>query len=169
MALIKTHAYGNDFLLAAEADLAGVTDRTAFARRVCDRHRGLGADGLMWFSEDRDAVRAHLLNADGSSSELSGNGVRCLAAWIASERNLDIGRQIHIATDAGRKSLTLLERGGTRLRFRAAMGEPTELREETIDVDGTPIACVVLRVGNPQCDVLGHATETRLATIAAKL
>jgi diaminopimelate epimerase len=100
---------------------------------------------------------------------VSGNGVRCLAAWLARERRATVGESIDIATDAGVKRLELLaiERG--RYTFRAAMGQPEQLQRRTIDVDGTPIDAVTLRVGNPQCVVLGAVTQERLHTIAAKL
>jgi diaminopimelate epimerase len=110
-----------------------------------------------------------LLNADGSYSEVSGNGVRCLGAWLATNGNLAAGASVDVATDAGVKTLELLERDGTRLTFRAAMGQPEAVQLRTIDVAGTPIEAVTLRVGNPQCVVLGEVTEARLHTIAAKL
>jgi diaminopimelate epimerase len=167
--LIKTHAYGNDFLLARDGELAGIADPAAFTRLICDRHHGIGADGLMIYDERPEGARARLLNADGSRSEVSGNGVRCLAAWLAHGRDLASGAHVLIETDAGPKALTLLERDGARRRFRADMGAPTDLREETIDVQGEPVACVVLRVGNPQCVVLGHATPARLHGLASLL
>jgi diaminopimelate epimerase len=123
----------------------------------------------MVFEEATDGARAQLLNADGSPSEVSGNGVRCLAGWLATRRALGAGARLTIVTGAGPKALTLLERHGHRMRFRAAMGQPTELREETLDVAGASVSAVVLRVGNPQCVVLGHATPERLQTIAAGL
>ena len=168
MRLIKAHAYGNDFLLADRAEVPP-GDLPLLSRWICDRHRGVGADGLMVFAETSEGARAELLNADGSPSELSGNGVRCLAGWLATARNLPAGARLALDTGAGRKTLTLLERHGHRLRFRADMGQPADVREETIDVDGAPITTVVLRVGNPQCVVLGHATPDRLHTIAAQL
>lgn len=166
--LIKAHAYGNDFLLAPAGDVPA-TDRPSFARRICDRHRGIGADGLMTFEETAAGAAARLLNADGSPSEVSGNGVRCLAAWLALSRDLQPGARLEIDTEAGLKVLTLLDRSGRALRFRAAMGQPADVREETLDVADTLVAAVVLSVGNPQCVVLGHATEDRLRTIGAAL
>ena len=82
--LVKAHAFGNDFLLLEEAD-APVRHRSGRVRAgVCERHRGIGADGLIVYrGQPQAACRMPLLNADGSYSEVSGNGVRCLAAWIA--------------------------------------------------------------------------------------
>jgi diaminopimelate epimerase len=67
------------------------------------------------------------------------------------------------------KSLTLLERSGRRYTFRAAMGQPTDLALERILVNDTPIEAVTLRVGNPQCVVLGEVSIPRLHSIAAAL
>lgn len=168
IALAKAHAYGNDFLIADDASV-DARDAAEFARRVCDRHRGVGADGLMLTSPAEGGARMQLLNADGSYSEVSGNGVRCLAAWLAMREERAPGAIITILTDAGPKRLELLERDGARLTFVAEMGPPTELREVDLDVGGTRLRVVVLRVGNPQCVVLGPATADRLHTLASAL
>lgn len=165
MNLIKAHAFGNDFLLIEERELAD-TDRPAFARSVCDRHRGIGADGLLMFALKDQAASMRLLNADGSPSEISGNGLRCLAAWIA---HLGAGPQITIDTDAGPKKLELLGRSEQRYTFRAAMGQPERVMVESIMVEGRPIEAVTLRVGNPQCVVLGEVSVGRLHSLAAAL
>ncbi|HVL67858.1 MAG TPA: diaminopimelate epimerase [Vicinamibacterales bacterium] len=168
MRLVKAHALGNDFLLVDEAELASSVDRAAVARAVCDRHRGLGADGLIAYSAAEPLGMA-LLNADGSFSEISGNGVRCLAAWHASRRSARPGDSLAIHTDAGLKELTLLECEGPRFLFRAAMGRPENIERACLDVAGVPVDAVTLRVGNPQCVVLGWVTPERLHTLAAAL
>jgi diaminopimelate epimerase len=168
MKLVKAHAYGNDFLLMPEQEVA-VADRPALSRELCDRHRGLGADGLITYSEGPRGARMQLLNADGSYSEVSGNGVRCLAAWLARTRSLRAGQSIEIETDAGVKTLDLLDTDGRRVTFRAGMGQPEQIQQRSIDVDGTAVTAVTLRVGNPQCVVLGEVSEARLHSIAAKL
>lgn len=168
LTFIKAHAYGNDFLLLDAATLPPDTDRPALARAVCDRHRGMGADGLIFYSSSRP-VRMALLNADGSYSEVSGNGVRCLAAWVATEAGAESGAEIGIETDAGLKRLTLLERRDATLVFRAAMGQPEGVTRVPIDVNGEIVDAVTLRVGNPQCVVLGPVTHERLHGIASRL
>jgi diaminopimelate epimerase len=169
MSLVKAHAYGNDFLLLPEQEVKPNIDRAALARELCDRHRGVGADGLITYADGPRGARMALLNADGSYSEVSGNGVRCLAAWLARTRSLKPGQRVDVETDAGIKTLELLSSEGRRLTFRAAMGQPEHVQQRTIDVDGTPITAVTLRVGNPQCVVLGEVTEERLHAIASKL
>ena len=169
MSLVKAHAYGNDFLLMPEREVPPAADRPALARELCDRHRGVGADGLITYADGPRGARMALLNADGSYSEVSGNGVRCLAAWLARTRGLKPGQSVEVETDAGIKTLELLSSEGRRLTFRAAMGQPEQVQQRTIDVDGAAITAVTLRVGNPQCVVLGDVTEERLHTVAAKL
>ena len=156
--VVKAHAYGNDFVCAPAAE-AGA-DLPALARAICHRHHGIGADGLLLYTlRDRGASMT-LLNADGSWSELSGNGVRCLAAHVARVQSLPPGTTVTIETDAGVKSLELLARDGERYTFRAALGQPTNLRQATIAVLGESVVASVLEVGNPQCVVLGPLPDT---------
>ena len=168
MRLVKAHAYGNDFLLL-DTVLPSGTDRAALARAVCDRHRGLGADGLMIYERQTRGASMRLLNADGSRSEISGNGIRCLAAWLAHDRALAPGAVVEIETEAGVKRLELLARADRRCTFRAAMGAPEHIEETSIDVDGARTTAVTMRVGNPQCVVLGEVTEDRLHSLASRL
>ena len=77
----KAHAYGNDFLYVRAEDVAGAR-LDALAHEMCDRHAGVGADGLIVYEPAADEVRMRLLNADGSRAELSGNGVRALGALL---------------------------------------------------------------------------------------
>ncbi|MEO6223735.1 MAG: diaminopimelate epimerase [Vicinamibacterales bacterium] len=172
MELIKAHAYGNDFLLMSVADASRSPDLPALARQVCDRHRGVGADGLMVVEETAAGARTSLLNADGSHSEISGNGIRCVAAWLAHTRGLEADGHVLVDTDAGQKRVDVIRVDGLTYTCRAAMGQPEGLREEAIEVAGESIRAVVLRVGNPQCVVLGpaaHLTVDRLHSVAARL
>lgn len=169
--VVKTHAFGNDFLLVREGDLAGVANRPALARALCDRHRGIGADGLIAYADTPRGAAMTLLNADGSHSEVSGNGVRCLGAWLAARRGdaAGDGQGIDIDTEAGTKRLELLGVSGSRYTFRAAMGQPEDIAMVRLDVGGAVVDAVTLRVGNPQCVVLGPVTVERLHTLASAL
>jgi diaminopimelate epimerase len=169
MRFVKAHALANDFLLVASADAPPASGRPALTRRLCDRQQGIGADGVIFFTPIADGAGMHLLNADGSPSEVSGNGVRCLAAWLARDRNAGVGASLAIRTDAGVKTLRLEAVDGARLTFRAAMGMPEQLQQRTLDVDGTGVDVITLRVGNPQCVVLGEVSEARLRTLASRL
>ena len=104
--LTKHHGLGNDFLvlLGPAADLAGVGPE--HARRWCDRHRGIGADGLLLGATDdpRADLAMTLYNADGSRAEMSGNGIRCLAQAEAERRGVtDV--DLLVATDGGDRTV----------------------------------------------------------------
>jgi diaminopimelate epimerase len=151
--VVKAHAYGNDFLLLA-ADPATL-DAAATARALCHRHTGIGADGLILFTTGPRSATMQLWNADGSPSELSGNGLRCLAALLAKDQALGAGATVHVETGAGLKTLDILTADGASFEFRTQMGQPTNLRQEVIVVAGHTVTASVLGMGNPQCVVLG--------------
>lgn len=153
MNIVKAHAYGNDFLLVPAGGARG--DLPALARSACDRHTGVGADGLILYTLRERGATMKLLNADGSRSELSGNGLRCLAALVAYEQGLVPGVAVSIESEAGVKTLDFLAQDGCRYEFRAAMGHPTDIRQVQITAGGETVTATVLRTGNPQCVVLG--------------
>lgn len=174
MRLVKAHAYGNDFLLASwtDAEARFGADLAQLARLLCARHTGVGADGLMLVTPTAEGAATRLLNADGSPSEISGNGIRCVAAWLARRNHLEAGDRVVISTGAGDRPITILAREGRQVVCRADMGPATELADVVLDVDGQAVQCVTLRMGNPQCVVLGeasHLTADRLHTIAGRL
>lgn len=160
MTFTKAHAYGNDFLYV-ESDDHAASSWPETARAVCERHTGIGGDGLIVYRRTPDGASMRLFNADGSSAEVSGNGVRGLAALLVWQERAPAspGSGIAIDTDAGRKQLELLETEGTRSTFRAAMGSPTDIRDVQLDVGAETVAAVAMRMGNPQCVVLEAALD----------
>ncbi len=96
----KAHACGNDFLIVTEE--AARDSSNALMQRLCARNTGVGADGIeffRWTGPKWGRIRLH--NADGSIAEISGNGTRCVAAWMAQELNAQSGDELQIETDAG--------------------------------------------------------------------
>jgi len=154
MHFTKAHAYGNDFLYV-ETGAAGTRPLPALARELCDRHTGVGADGLIVFTRMPLGASMRLFNADGGAAEVSGNGVRGLAALLLDDDSRD-STDLTIETDAGAKRLTWIGRSGSRQTFRAAMGLPRDLRQVRIDADGEPLQAAVMDFGNPQCVVIGE-------------
>ena len=168
MNIVKGHAYGNDFLLVPAEAAAG--DLPSLARAMCHRHTGIGADGVVLYTLREGGATMRLLNADGSWSELSGNGLRCLAALVARTQGLQPGVQVAIDSEAGLKTLDLLEQDGERYQFRADMGQPTDIREVKIPVLGETITATVLRTGNPQCVIIGPLPAAdRFRTLGAAI
>jgi diaminopimelate epimerase len=153
----KAHAYGNDFLYV-DAKAIETADLAAATRRLCDRHRGVGADGLIVYSPTPLGASMTLLNADGSPAELSGNGLRGLAAILMRARDAQgttVNPVVEVETTAGVRLLTLESREGVRYVFAAEMGAPADVREETIEAGGEQLTVSILSMGNPQCVVLG--------------
>jgi len=159
--LLKAHAYGNDFLYLESSDLDR-PDGPALARALCERHTGVGADGLVLYRPTAAGAAMRLYNADGSYSEVSGNGVRGLAAlccWVRLRDGAPVPQSVLVTTDAGEKPVSVLSSSPPRFVCRAAMGQPADIRRALIDVEGTAVHAVVLRVGNPQCVVLDDALD----------
>lgn len=163
---VKANALGNDFVIMEEAG-AGTWDTARLARQICDRHAGVGADGLLLVRRGIEQADAQVrtINSDGSEAELSGNGLRCVAAWLVGEGS--VGQRIALNTRAGIRVYTLLERRGSRYTFDSAMGDPVFEPERVpfhpehavqIPVVGYPLKiagaewrATVLSMGNPQC------------------
>ena len=154
MRFAKAHAYGNDFLYVRNQDLPAGIALDVLARELCERHTGVGADGLILYEPAADGASMRLLNADGSWSEVSGNGVRGLAALLLKD---DDRRDVTIAihSEGGVKRLVRTGREGSRQTFRAAMGLPADLRQVTVDAAGESLQLAVMNFGNPQCVHLG--------------
>jgi diaminopimelate epimerase len=147
----KAHGAKNDFLLTWRQD-ADVPNYPAFARAICDRYTGVGADG--WVLVDGDPECAiELYNSDGSKPELSGNGTRCAAAFLVGQ-SLSLPSTLTIKTGAGLKHLKLLRREGAEYWFEMNMGTPTVIEERFgLEVAGELHDVTLVNVGNPQCAV----------------
>jgi diaminopimelate epimerase len=157
VSIAKAHAFGNDFLFVPAEQVEGAAlDR--LSRRLCHRHTGVGGDGVIYYVIAPDGTaQMRLVNADGSPSELSGNGLRCLAALVMHSRERSKASpltEVRVSTDAGWKTLTLAGRTRNRYTFRAAMGHPERIAEETLEVAGESLRVTTLAVGNPQCVAL---------------
>lgn len=152
--IAKAHAYGNDFLFVP-MEQAERLRLDELSRRLCERHTGVGGDGVIYYTVAPDgSARMKLINADGSPSELSGNGLRCLAALVLHQREQAKQpplNEVRVDTDAGWKTLSLIGWQGSRYNFRAAMGQPERVVEETLDVLGETLTVTTLAIGNPQC------------------
>src|SRR6185503_18145956 len=114
---VKTHALGNDFILV-ERTATVPSDYSEFARRICDRHFSIGGDGLILWNLAGDVFPIRIFNQDGSEAECSGNGLRCVAAYLMQSRRWSKD-EIRLQTVSG---TYLLRRTGEQ--YEADMGEP---------------------------------------------
>ena len=140
MRFAKMQGCGNDFLVFDPGEVEGA-DLAGLARRACDRHFGVGADGILVPAPSEIAdLEMVYLNSDGSSSEMCGNGLRCLARY-ASDRGMVDEEAMTVATGAGVKKVVLFEDGSSRVD----MGAP-ELDTE-VEIGGFRFLRVSM--GNP--------------------
>ena len=140
----KAHACGNDFLI-----VEGKAD-ASLAVKLCARNTGIGADGVEFFEWTGErAGRIHLINADGSVAEISGNGTRCVAAWMAYQIKLGAGDTVRIETDAGLRECRVMKAEGRRFEFAQGMGVPEIAGKIVRLTDGTKVSGVAVSTGNP--------------------
>jgi diaminopimelate epimerase len=146
---VKASACGNDFLLIDAADIehAAAPDKAALTQRICDRHEGVGADGVEWMYPHAAAdVEIRLINADGSQAEISGNGTRCVAAYICAERGLE---KITIQTGAGLKTCVLTARSELKYEFEVEMGEAAVGADLAVKLGAGEVRGIPVSMGNP--------------------
>src|SRR5947209_6264679 len=142
---VKAEACGNDFLIVDSEYLGSAP--ADLCRRLCDRHRGVGADGVEWVSVDAHGrVVARLFNADGSEAEISGNGTRCVAAWAVETRG---GSEVQVLTGAGEKECMLLRSSDHEFEFMIEMGNVEIVGEKTIKLPEGNASGLVISTGNP--------------------
>jgi len=167
MRFAKAHAYGNDFLYVRSALVEGVA-LDQLARQMCDRRTGVGADGFIAYDQHGSSVTMQLLNADGTNAEISGNGVRGLAALVLLDEVSDT--ELIANTEAGPKRLTRTAREGARQTFRAGMGQPRHITDVTLEAAGERVSAVVMDLGNPQCVIVGPLPDPeRFARLGAAI
>jgi diaminopimelate epimerase len=148
----KAHACGNDFLIVTE-EAAADYDRVNLTRRLCARHAGIGADGVEFFAwTGTKSARIHLHNADGSIAEISGNGTRCVAAWMACERGFKAGDELTIVTDAGPR-VCMIDAVSAGSAFTAqvttGMGVPRFAQRTATLPAGVQVPGIEVSTGNP--------------------
>ena len=146
---VKLHGTANDYVYVDCFVETAPADPETLARRISDRHRGVGGDGLVLVQPStRAAARMRMFNADGSEAEMCGNAIRCVAHLL-----VDRGRAAEgpVTVETGRGVLTLeVTRTGPRTsRVRVDMGEPI------LEAAAIPVAVTGARVVDAACPALG--------------
>jgi diaminopimelate epimerase len=170
---MKLHGLGNDFIIVRAKGLPRSLPR--LARTICSRTTGIGADGLLILHPGRTKsapLQLRFFNADGSEPEMSGNGIRCAAAYALAEK---LGRSpLAISTMAGIKTLRLIKSGRGVWQFRVTMGAPI-LDPKRIPFRGMKgpgpvigfrlptkhgaVAATITSMGNPHCSMFVREFE----------
>jgi len=158
MQVTKVHGCGNDFVVVA--DPGGTIDvGPGFVRALCDRHRGVGGDGVIRLAPPRDDgsdVFMDYRNADGGVVEMCGNGVRCVATYML-DRGLHHGDVVRVGSRAGTRHVVVTARDerGRVVETRVDMGTPVPTGEVTVRVptpdghDVTAVRVTTVSMGNP--------------------
>ena len=163
----KAQGMGNDFLIIQVDDVASLPDASRLAQQMCERNYGAGADGIVFVAPD-DRVKAdfasRIFNADGSEAGVSGNGTRCVAAFLY-HHGLWNESDVSIGTVAGVKRGRLVSREGSRFEFAFDMGQPNfsskavpmsispsdRVVRYPLRIGGDVLEVTCLSMGNPQC------------------
>ena len=150
---IKMHGLGNDYVYIdcfqkTTAEQIAKTDLPELARRVSDRHFGIGSDGLVLILPSKEAdAKMRIFNADGSEAEMCGNAIRCVAKYLY-ESGYCSERLITVRTLAGVRSMTLQVHGDKVTRVTVNMGCP-QIHPETILCGDDPVGYTSVNMGNP--------------------
>jgi diaminopimelate epimerase len=143
----KASGCGNDFIiidsLHAPRDIAG------FTRRICERHNGVGADGVEWLYPPAKGadINARLINADGTDAEISGNGTRCVAAYYVARH---FAESVRIQTGAGIKTCRVISKNASAYEFETEMGHPEVFEELSFQLSSGAVRGLRISMGNPQ-------------------
>ncbi|WP_222615339.1 diaminopimelate epimerase [Persicimonas caeni] len=155
--IFKYHGLGNDFVVVREAD---APDVEAHVEALCDRNRGVGADGVLVLSEFEDAqARMVIFNRDGSRPEMCGNGVRCVVRHLVQVEGF-CADALTIVSDAGPRPCRVEEQGAGTWQVAVEMGEAKlDAEPAHVDHDGFTAELVKVDMGNP------HAVTFQAAPI----
>jgi diaminopimelate epimerase len=177
----KAHGLGNDFILLAQE--AVPAEPGAWVRRLCDRHEGIGGDGVLGYRLDGERLHMRLYNADGTDGEMSGNGARCLAAYVVHRGWMP--RTHVVQATPGPRPVDVTPLSATRYRVLTDLG-PALLSSAEIpvslpalepvvnvplDVAGGTVRITATSLGNPHCAVFMETPpdDTLLAALGAPL
>jgi diaminopimelate epimerase len=162
----KAHACGNDFLIVTQSDASG-SNWADLARRLCARTTSIGADGIEFFAwTGPRSGRIRLHNADGSIAEISGNGTRCVAAWMANAIGSQPGDLLEITTDAGVRLClinALSATAGFTVEVTTGMGIPAFKPHTATLTDGLRVVGIEVSTGNPHFVIVADNAEFEVA------
>jgi diaminopimelate epimerase len=167
----KFHGFGNDYIVIEESALRNVGSLNELVRRVCDRHYGAGADGVVTVRRAEDDTAdfvARIFNSDGSEAQISGNGTRCAVAYLyyTDQWSENI---LRLSTPAGVKQYRLMETiSPGHYWFEAELGQPRfdsvsipmitgdpheRVSNYPLEVDGEIVRVTAVQTGNPHCTI----------------
>ncbi|WP_295713883.1 diaminopimelate epimerase [uncultured Mitsuokella sp.] len=172
MKFSKWQGCGNDFVLI-DCFKENVKDLSAFAKKACDRHYGIGGDGVLYvLPSDKADFRMRIFNTDGSEAEMCGNGIRCFARYLY-DNGLTDKVEFTVETGAGILVPHLQLENGKVTGVRVDMGEPilagdeipvtgfgmNRVINEDLEVKGKTYKMTCVSMGNPHCVIFVDDAE----------
>lgn len=163
---VKYHGIGNDFIMVNNLDFPEPIITPAEAARLCDRHLGIGGDGVIFVMRDGENYQMRIYNSDGSEPEMCGNGIRCVAKFLSELTNTPAPTSFKVLTLAGYMILEMREDGQVCVDmgppYLEAAEVPTLLAEKgevvkaPLVVDGKTWLVTCVSMGNPHCITFGE-------------
>ena len=184
MRFTKMQGIGNDYVYVNCFEVPFPKDAAELARRMSDRHFGIGGDGLILIcpSDNGADARMRMYNVDGSEAEMCGNGLRCVAKYVY-DHGIKRAESLRIQTGRGILAVDIELKGGKVDRARVNMGQPilegpripTKLTgnpplDAPLTVDGRTLQVTCVSVGNPHCVIyVEKATDELVLGLGPKI
>ena len=176
----KYHGLGNDFILVEDFGLSASSDPEV-VRRLCDRRRGVGSDGIIYLEPDVRAVAfMKIMNSDGSEAEMCGNGIRCAAKHLYDFGVTD-SKEMRINTLAGMKKVSCHVKDDEVEGVSVEMGAPEldcdkipvnchgQFIDQTLEVDSVKIKGTAVSMGNPHFVTFENLNDEKSRDLGPKI
>lgn len=179
MKIAKLHSLGNDFIVIDEGETKEIPEKGALARRICERHTGIGSNCLLLISvkdKEKELFNFRVFNADGTEAEVSGNGLRCAAAYLYHQNKIKSPRVL-FSTRVGERECQLINRLHNLFEIKTGMGIPQFSSEDIPFDDGSSLNQIIdyplsiqqkvfkitlVSVGNPHCCIFVDRFPSRI-------
>ena len=164
----KVHGLGNDFIILDRRDNGDIPPATV--RALCDRRRGIGADGILAaVSSDTENLAMRVFNADGGTADMCGNGLRCFVRWAVEVLGVNADAGLTIGSDAGDQHCRLIPQPNGENWVEVNLGQPQFHSEHTIQIGARRFTGTSLFLGNPHFVIAGAPEGDDVADVGPLL
>lgn len=179
MKITKLHSLGNDFIIIDEKETPGIKEKEVLARQICKRHTGVGADGLLVINikdKTKGRVDFRIFNADGTEPAVSGNGLRCAAAYLYHQKKID-PKRILFNTTVGSRECEFINSKNNWFQIKIEMGSPLfssddipfndsshhdKIIDYPLSIQNKVYPVTLLSLGNPHCALFFERFPSRI-------
>lgn len=179
MKITKLHSLGNDFIIIDEKETPGIKEKEVLARQICKRHTGVGADGLLAINiknKTKGMVDFRIFNADGTEPAVSGNGLRCAAAYLYHQKKID-PKRVLFNTTVGSRECEFINSKNNWFQIKIEMGSPLfssddipfndsshhdKIIDYPLSIQNKVYPVTLLSLGNPHCALFFERFPSRI-------